>query len=281
MRAPGDEGPVTIALTGVGSYAIDLDLASLLSMPLRDMYVVLDRAVGTESLGPLGELLAPLDRQEIWASGVTYQRSREARFAESKSADVYARVYEADRPELFFKSDAWRVPAPGMPLRIRSDSGWDVPEPELALVFNAHRELVGYMVGNDMSSRAIEAENPLYLPQAKVFDDCLGLSEMIALARDVPDPQQLIIAMTITRDRAVAFEGQVAISKMHRSFDDLREYLFRELSFPHGVVLLTGTGLVPPESFTLAPGDEVTISVDGVGELRHTVYRREREPATR
>jgi len=218
------------------------------------------------------ETLRPIDTQEVWASGVTYMRSRAARMSESVAADVYSHVYEAPRPELFLKSPAWRVPVPGSPLRIRRDSNWDVPEPELGLVVSAAAEIVGFLVGDDMSSREIEGDNPLYLPQAKIYDDALGLSETIVLARE-RTWEATDISVTITRAGATVYTGTISTAAMRRSFDELVGYLFRELTHPAGVVLLTGTGLVPPDEVTLEPGDEVAVEIDGVGSLRHGVYR--------
>ena len=189
-------------------------------------------------------------------------------------ADVYDLVYTAERPELFLKAPAWRVPAPGAPLRVRADSEWDVPEPELALVTTATGEIAGYLVGDDLSSRSIERANPLYLPQAKMFDDCLGLSETIVLARDLGDAvHDTEIRLRIERGGSTVFDGTTKTSNIRRSFEQLVDYLFRELSHPHGAVLLTGTGLVPPDDFTLSHGDLVEITIDGVGSLRHSVYR--------
>jgi 2-dehydro-3-deoxy-D-arabinonate dehydratase len=199
-------------------------------------------------------------------------RSRAARMSESVAADVYSRVYEAPRPELFLKSPAWRVPAPGSPLRIRRDSKWDVPEPELGLVVSADAEIVGFLVGDDMSSREIEGDNPLYLPQAKIYDDALGLSETIVLARE-RTWEATDISVTITRAGATVYTGTISTGAMRRSFDELVGYLFRELTHPSGAVLLTGTGLVPPDDVTLQPGDDVAIEIDRVGALRHGVYR--------
>jgi 2-dehydro-3-deoxy-D-arabinonate dehydratase len=220
-----------------------------------------------QSLSPAassGQALAPIeDLQDVWASGVTYLRSREARRAESDMGDVYDRVYVAQRPELFFKSNGWRVMGPEQPVRIRADSRWNVPEPELTLVINAHGEIVGYTAGNDMSSRSIEGENPLYLPQAKIYDGSCALGPAIRLA-DGESFHGLQIQLSIERAGQQVFEGRTSTANMNRKLEELVVALFRELSFPQGAFLLTGTGIVPPESFTLAPGDCVTISV---GEL--------------
>jgi 2-dehydro-3-deoxy-D-arabinonate dehydratase len=189
--------------------------------------------------------------------------------------DVYELVYEAQRPELFLKAPAWRVGAPGAPLRIRADSTWDVPEPELALVMDAWGEIVGYLAADDLSSRSIEGANPLYLPQAKIYDDALGLSGTIVLARDAPDPSAATIELEIHRGGECLFAGDTSVSEMKRGFDELVSALYLELSFPAGAVLLTGTGVVPPDEFTLQDGDRVRIAVEGVGVLEHDIYRRE------
>ena len=187
----------------------------------------------------------------MWASGVTYRRSATARVEESSVGDVYEMVYEAQRPELFLKAPAARVPAPGAPLRIRADSTWDVPEPELALVLDARGRVVGYLAADDLSSRSIEGANPLYLPQAKVYDDSLGLSGTIVLARDAADPRSAAIELEIHRDGERIFAGETSVSEMKRGFDELVAALYLELSFPAGAVLLTGTGVVPPDELTL------------------------------
>ncbi|UCH25857.1 MAG: fumarylacetoacetate hydrolase family protein [Trueperaceae bacterium] len=213
--------------------------------------------------------LAPIENtQEVWASGVTYLRSRDARTSESQVADVYERVYEAARPELFFKALGWRVVGDGMPVRHRRDSDWNVPEPELCLVLNSRTEITGYCVGNDMSSRSIEGENPLYLPQAKTYNGSCALGPGIQLVTE--DPSELPITLTITRGREAVFEGQVSTSQIKRPLTDLTEHLARELDFPGGVFLMTGTGIVPPEHFSLEPGDSVEITVGSL-TLTNTV----------
>jgi 2-dehydro-3-deoxy-D-arabinonate dehydratase len=191
---------------------------------------------------------------------------------ETVVSDVYDLVYRAERPELFLKAPAYRVPLPGAPLRVRADSTWDVPEPELALVVTARGEIAGYLVADDLSSRSIEGANPLYLPQAKMFDDCLALSDTIVLARGL-DASSLRIGLAIRRGGLPVFEGETTTAAMRRSFDELVSYLFRELSHPYGAVLLTGTGLVPPDDVTLEDGDDVEVAIEGVGSLRHSVYR--------
>jgi 2-dehydro-3-deoxy-D-arabinonate dehydratase len=217
-------------------------------------------------------LLAPIDRQDVWAAGVTYKRSREARERESAgAAQFYDLVYKASRPELFFKATAERVVGPGGRVRIRRDSRWSVPEPELTLVLTPRMKVVGFTIGNDMSSRDIEGENPLYLPQAKVYDDSCAVGPVITLAEAMPLPH-VTIQLTIERRGNKVFEGSTSVEKMARSFDDLANWLGRENSFPHGALLLTGTGIVPPDDFTLASGDLVHIEVTGIGRLTNLVY---------
>jgi 2-dehydro-3-deoxy-D-arabinonate dehydratase len=219
-------------------------------------------------------LLPPIDDQEVWAAGVTYKRSRTARMEESAAAaDCYDRVYASPRPELFFKATAHRVAGHGQPLRIRSDSSWNVPEPELTLVMNSQMHLVGYTIGNDMSSRDIEGDNPLYLPQAKVYNACCGLGPWIALEPEMPPPEEIGIRMVIRRGNKEVMKGATQVTQMARSFDSLISWLKRENSFPRGVYLLTGTGIIPEASFTLEPGDEVDISIDGIGSLVNTIVR--------
>jgi 2-dehydro-3-deoxy-D-arabinonate dehydratase len=206
-------------------------------------------------------LLAPIDPiQEIWASGVTYLRSRVAREVESNSGDVYERVYAAERPELFFKGIGWRAAGHNQSVRLRKDSKWNVPEPELTLVVNRHGQIVGYTAGNDMSSRDIEGENPLYLPQAKVFDGSSALGPGIELA-GASALSDLPIGVELTRAHARVFYGETNSSQMRRSLPELVSFLFRELTFPEGVLLMTGTGIVPPDDFTLQQGDVISIKV--------------------
>jgi 2-dehydro-3-deoxy-D-arabinonate dehydratase len=219
-------------------------------------------------------LLAPVDgATEVWAAGVTYLRSRQARAEESREADVYDRVYAARRPELFFKSVAWRVSGPGEPVAIRTDSTLDVPEPELAVVLTASGEIAGYTVCNDMSSRSIEGENPLYLPQAKVYAGACALGPSIRLAAAVPDPTRLAVSMRIRRDGAVVWQGGTTTAQLNRGPADLAGWLFAGQPYPAGVVLSTGTGIVPEMGFTLAAGDEVSVRIDGVGTLVNPVVR--------
>jgi len=219
------------------------------------------------------ELLAPIERAEVWAAGVTYYRSRDARIEESKDAgggDFYARVYDAPRPEIFMKAMPHRVSGPGQPVRIRKDSKWNVPEPELALWISSAGTIEGFTIGNDMSSRDIEGENPLYLPQAKVYDGCCGLGPAILVA-DGPLPKTTKIALTITRAGAVAFAGETTLDRLKRTPEELVSWLMRDQSFPDGCFLLTGTGIVPGNDFTLQSGDEVAIAIDGIGRLVNPV----------
>ena len=241
----------------------NLTLSSLLEMSREAMLELLGNLSGGEAV--VGEDVAPIDTgHEVWAAGVTYLRSRDARREESSVADMYEKVYEAARPELFFKSLGWRVAGNGMPIRIRADSQWNVPEPELVLVVNRQREIVGYCAGNDVSSRDIEGENPLYLPQAKVYNGSCALGHGILLCgeeqiRDIP------IRLEIRRSDTSIFEGEASTGMMKRTLPELVDYLTRELDFPQGVFLMTGTCLVPGNDFTLQPDDLVRIQV---GALR-------------
>ena len=219
------------------------------------------------------ELVAPIGTQEVWAAGVTYLRSKVARMEESKEsggATFYDKVYDADRPELFFKSTPARVIGPNGKVRIRKDSSWDVPEPELVLVITSSGKIIGYTIGNDMSSRSIEGENPLYLPQAKTYDGCAALGPCIYLTEQAL-PKETMIRLHIKRKGALVFEGEIAISQMKRSPEELVSFIYRESSFPHGCLIMTGTGIVPGSDFTLAGGDEISISIDGIGTLTNTV----------
>ena len=218
-------------------------------------------------------LLAPISSQEVWAAGVTYLRSREARREESKSAgggDFYDRVYDAQRPELFFKATPGRVVGPGGNVRIRRDSKWNVPEPELTLLVNPRGQIVGYTIGNDMSSRDIEGENPLYLPQAKVYDGSCALGPGVLVSSE-PLPKSTEIRLEILRDGSTAFTGATSLAQMKRDPQELADYLYRETAFPEGCYLLTGTGVVPPDSFTLQRGDAIRITIEPIGTLENYV----------
>ncbi len=247
-------------------------LDSLLAQPLDEVRRVLEREANAVDAPAEPKALAPIESQEVWAAGVTYKRSLAARAEEAVSSDPYERVYTAARPELFFKATASRVRGPGDVINIRSDSTWDVPEPELAVVCNSRMEVVGYTIGNDMSSRSIEGENTLYLPQAKVFDGCCALGPAVVLAWDyVPDDRR--IRLQINRAGSVVYAGETSTSAMRRNVPELLEYLGRDQSFAHGCVLLTGTGVVPPQDVTLQDGDEVSIAIDGIGVLSNPVRR--------
>jgi len=219
------------------------------------------------------KLLAPIGNQEVWASGVTYYSSRRARIAESKDAgggDFYDRVYTAERPELFFKAVAHKVAGPNSHVKIRRDATWSVPEPELTLVINPRAQIIGYTVGNDMSSRDIEGTNPLYLPQAKVYDRSCALGPGL-LIRKQPMPTSTQIKIDIQRANHSEFSGATTLAELKRDPATLVEYLFRDHTFPYGCFLLTGTGIVPPDSFTLQSKDEIRITIEGIGTLANTV----------
>ena len=225
---------------------------------------------------PLDEVawLPPIDAQEVWAAGVTYQKSQAARMEESEAAaDCYDRVYRSSRPELFFKATPSRVVGHGAAVRVRGDSTWSVPEPEITLVLNSGLDLVGYTIGNDMSARDIEGDNPLYLPQAKVYRQCCALGPWITLADAMPTRESIEISLTIRRGENVVFSGKTGVAKMARTFEDLIGWLGTENEFPDGVFLLTGTGVVPDNDFTLVDSDEVEISISGIGSLVNKVVQ--------
>lgn len=251
------------------------DLTALLE---RDDLLPALTALAAEKLPSLSladvRLLSPVERQEVWAAGVTYLRSKTARMEESDfSASAYDRVYEADRPELFFKSLPEKVVPPGEPVGIRKDARWNVPEPELALVINSAGKVVGYTVGNDMSSRDIEGENVLYLPQAKIYHRSCTLGPAIVVGVTESEARHWTIHLDIERKGVPIFQGNTRVSQIKRSFADLAAFLFRSQVFPQGVVLLTGTGIVPPDSFTLEEGDVVRIGISGIGSLVSPVVR--------
>ena len=220
-----------------------------------------------------GDILPPIGTQEVWASGVTYFRSRSARIEESRDAGggtFYDRVYSAQRPELFFKATARRVVGTGAPVRIRSDAKWSVPEPELTLLIDPAGKIIGYTIGNDMSSRDIEGENPLYLPQAKVYDGSCALGPCVLLAEE-PLPKTTLIGISITRGGNTVFEGETTLAELKRDPKELAGYLYRDSTFPAGAYLLTGTGIIPNDDFTLAHGDTIAITIDAIGTLTNTV----------
>ena len=262
-RGPASAGPQELL-------AASLTVDALLSGPPG----ALATALRGPAAGPVpagARIVAPIGGQEVWAAGVTYTRSLDARVLETGTPDPYERVYRAERPELFFKATPGRVRGPGEPVGIRGDSGWDVPEPELAVVADRNGHIAGYLNGNDMSSRSIEGENPLYLPQAKIYTGSCAIGPCLATPDEVPALRSLLISLRVVRDGAEVISDTVKVADLHRRPDDLVGWLFRALDFPVGVVLLTGTAIVPPPDFTLRAGDEVVIATTGLGELRNAV----------
>ena len=246
------------------------DFNELLNLPNLHSHLLDISRQGAAVEPPLpDDILAPVGSQEIWAAGVTYERSKEGRREESKesgAAVFYSKVYEAERPELFFKAAGWRVVGPGGKIRVRKDARWSVPEPELVLVINDEQQIIGYTLGNDVSSRDIEGENPLYLPQAKVYDGSCALGPAIWIGEQ-PLDLNAEISMVIERSGKPVYQGSVSLARIRRGFSELVEYLYREISFPVGAFLLTGTGIVPPNDFTLLSGDLVRIAALPIGEL--------------
>ncbi|PQO33737.1 fumarylacetoacetate hydrolase family protein [Blastopirellula marina] len=245
--------------------------------PIQVVESLLPHAEQTLSLDQV-VWLPPIDQQEVWAAGVTYKRSQTARMEESEAAaDCYDRVYQSDRPELFFKATPHRVTGTGQTLRIRKDSKWNVPEPEFAMALNSRGQIVGFTIGNDMSSRDIEGENPLYLPQAKVYDQCCGLGPWVVLAseywKDFPQLSDVQVRLEIVRGGEEVFSGETSLDQLARSLEGLVEYLFRDQHFPRGVFLLTGTGIVPDNDFTLLPQDIVNITISGIGTLTSEIIQ--------
>lgn len=282
MYRPQDGGAPRLGLI-VGDRVLDVatgagpqTLAEAMSIPAADLRSRLEAVAARGGEGVRladASLAAPIDRQEVWASGVTYLRSRDARMEESTQKDVYDLVYEAERPEIFMKATPSRVSGPGERIAVRRDSTWDVPEPELALAVNAAGEIIGYTIGNDVSSRSIEGENPLYLPQAKVYSHCAALGPVVALAWEIANPNDLGIRLTIRRGGNVHFTGETSTNQIHRPLAELVEFLRRDNEFPDGVFLMTGTGIIPPSEFTLEHGDDVEIEIEGIGSLRNPVIR--------
>ncbi|MED7926172.1 fumarylacetoacetate hydrolase family protein [Nonomuraea sp. LP-02] len=264
-----DDGEHVTELSGVTT------VGELLRLPATELRERVTAPDGARHPSAEVRRLAPVDgRMEVWAAGVTYRRSREARVLESeRAADVYELVYDAERPELFFKSAAWKVTGDGGRIAVRADSEIDVPEPELGLVLNAAGEIVGYTVVDDVSSRTIEGVNPLYLPQAKIYLGACAVGPAIRPAWEVADPYALDITLTIARGGATVWDGKSSTSELHRRLDELAGYLFRADVFPDGAVLATGTSLVPDLPFTLQDGDTVTIGIGEVGTLTTTVVR--------
>jgi len=264
-RAVDDAALADLSVGGIAS------ITELLENP--------ESAARVEALGelptlPMTEvtLLTPVEGQEVWAAGVTYLRSKTARMEESDfSANAYDLVYEADRPELFLKSLPEKVAGPSEAVGIRADAKWNVPEPELVLMVNSRKELVGFTIGNDMSSRDIEGANLLYLPQAKVYDRSCAVGPWVVLGASEAEAREWSIGVEIVRDDVAVFNGETSIDNIKRSFDELTDYLCRSQTFPNGAMLLTGTGVVPPDDFTLAAGDVIRITVSGIGVLENTV----------
>ncbi|MEM6470923.1 MAG: fumarylacetoacetate hydrolase family protein [Planctomycetota bacterium] len=254
-------------------------LADLLSAedPIGITETLLDSALKTEQPVAISEevdWLPPIDQQEVWAAGVTYRRSQTARMEESEAAaSCYDQVYNAERPEIFFKATPHRVSGHRQPLRIRADASWNVPEPEIALVLSRDLRIVGLTVGNDMSSRDIEGENPLYLPQAKCYDQCAGLGPWVTLYRELPPPSEIKVSLRIDRGGEIVFDQQTGADQMARTFEDLVQWLGRDNSFPAGAFLMTGTGIVPTSDFTLEQGDWVHISIAGIGTLSNKIVQ--------
>lgn len=262
--------------SGNSTYSIDNDWDELINR--NDLFSYLRSRLDRGELPQVNndfrkKILSPISSQEVWAAGVTYYRSRTARIEESQDAgggDFYDRVYTAERPELFFKATPQRVAGPGGTVRIRKDSQWNVPEPELALVVTRDAQIVGYTIGNDMSSRDIEGMNPLYLPQAKVYDKSCGLGPCVYVSEEML-PATTEIKMSIERNSQTVFEGETNLTQLKRRPESLVEFLFRDNSFTFGCVLLTGTGIVPPDDFTLQHGDEIRINIEPIGTLLNVV----------
>ena len=253
----------TVALTEGLDELLGLDLETM----RRRCTAAADEVVVT------GAVLAPIESQDVWGAGVTYQRSREGRHAESEHSAIYDKVYTAERPELFFKAAGPWVVAPGGPIAVRHDSEFDAPEPEIALVVNAHGEIAGYTIANDVTSRGIEGENPLYLPQAKIFTDSCALGPVIVPAWELDRTPEFEIRLTVERDGRTVLDDKTSSAAMSRGFTDLVNWLFRSMEFPRGVVLMTGTGIVPEPDFTLQEGDRVDIRMEPVGLLSNVVCR--------
>lgn len=257
--------------SSIVAFAPDVTLTDILDAPSPSEAAIL---AGNDAEFPLEgtQLLPPIECQEVWAAGVTYKRSQTARMEESEAAaSCYDRVYQSPRPEIFFKATPHRVRGPGQELYIRADSAWNVPEPEITLVLNRKVKIVGFTIGNDMSSRDIEGDNPLYLPQAKMYDACCGLGPTITLADAMPHRDKIQIQLSILRERVEVFAGETSGAQMARSFEELVGYLGRSNSFPEGAFLLTGTGIVPDSDFTLESNDEIRITMTGVGTLVNRV----------
>jgi 2-dehydro-3-deoxy-D-arabinonate dehydratase len=279
-RIQTPNGPAVVRIENGVASILDLKsggMATLQELLSSPKLVDLARSLPTMGASvPVATLqwLPPIDQQEVWAAGVTYKRSQTARMEESEAAaSCYDRVYTAARPEIFFKATPHRCEGNGGKLRIRTDATWNVPEPELALVISSSGSIVGYTIGNDMSSRDIEGDNPLYLPQAKLYNQCCGLGPWITLAGAMPERMSIGIRLKIERNNEIVFTGETSVSQMARQFEDLVSWLLRDNDMPHGAFLLTGTGIVPDSPFTLAKGDIVSISIDGIGTLTNTIVQ--------
>lgn len=268
VRLDTEGGPRWAVRTGAGDAPLRVGLDDLLRLSLEEARATVESAGPAANLG--GTLVAPVESQEVWGAGVTYERSRDGRIDESTDGGIYDRIYTAQRPEVFFKATAQRVVGDGEPIGVRADSAWNAPEPELGLVLNAAGETFGYVIGNDVSSRSIEGENPLYLPQAKVYDRSCALGPGIVPVWAAP-ASPFHIAIRVERGEAVVFEGSASTASIARRFEDLSAWLRAALNFPVGVVLLTGTGVVPGESFSLLPHDTVIIDIAGIGTLSNPV----------
>src|SRR5688572_17283404 len=274
-----NQNQIRVGLLNEGGTISDLSAAGVTHFtPLleRDDLVAHLRALAAPKLPEVAlsevRLLPPVERQEVWAVGVTYLRSKKARMEESDfSATAYDKVYDAPRPELFFKSMPEKVVGFGQKVGIRRDASWNVPEPELALVLNSQGKVAGYTIGNDMSSRDIEGENLLYLPQAKIYDRSCAVGPFIKIAATEEEARTWRIEIQISRGNEVVFRGDTSVARIKRTFTELAEYLFRSQSFPNGAVLLTGTGVVPGDDFTLAAGDVIRIDISGIGSLENSV----------
>jgi 2-dehydro-3-deoxy-D-arabinonate dehydratase len=274
-RFENPAGEICAGLIENDTTVIDLTSAGITTLTsLLEPEVLVPLATQMLPRHPLSgvRLLTPVEGQEVWAAGVTYLRSKKARMEESDaSASAYDKVYDATRPELFFKCVPGKVVHPGNPVGIRSDAKWSVPEPELALVINSRARIVGFSIGNDMSSRDIEGENLLYLPQAKIYDRSCAVGPCIHLGSTEAEARAWKIEITIERDGAAVFHGETDAGQIKRTFAELVEHLFRSQKFPDGVLLLTGTGIVPPGDFTLRAGDKISIAISGIGRLENTV----------
>jgi 2-dehydro-3-deoxy-D-arabinonate dehydratase len=262
-RGPADDGPAEL-----------LDAGASIDGVLGGAQGALEALLETPAAGPVpggAPLLAPVGAQPVWAAGVTFRRSRDARLEESRGLDAYDKVYLADRPELFLKALPGTARGPGQPIGVRADSSWDVPEPELAVVADRRGEIVAYTIGDDVSSRSIEGENPLYLPQAKLYRGSCALGPCLVPAAEAPDPADMEITLSIERDGAELFGDRCAVADMKRRLPELVDWLWRGQNLPLGAVLLTGTAIVPPPELTLRPGDQVTIAITGLGRLTNQV----------